>query len=330
MAAHEGPKLASRLIGRLRRLVPRERRPSILMYHRLGEDSFDPWGLVVAPDLFREQLHWLSANRTLLPLEEFAECHRSDRLPASAIALTFDDGYECTATVAAPMLEEAGVPATVFIPAALVERGEPFWWDELQTIVLRSDRDALVFDGRKLPLGRKQTGDLRWSPGARARTPRQCAFHRLWAALRDRAPGELRRAMADLRRQAGVANVDTQPRPMSVKQARAIASEGLQFGSHAMTHPWLTCLDEAEKEREILDSVAQCREIVGTAPRTFAYPYGNFDAESERLAEAAGFVCACATGNSAVTLRSGLFALPRVQVGNWTGVQLARALAHAG
>jgi peptidoglycan/xylan/chitin deacetylase (PgdA/CDA1 family) len=322
--------IASRVFGRLRRLVPRTPGPSILMYHRLGEDSFDPWGLVVAPELFREQLKWLSANRTVLPLDKFAECHRDGRLPPDAIAITFDDGYECTAKHGAPMLEEAGIAATVFIPAALIERGEPFWWDELQNLVLGHDGEALVLDGQPVSLGCKQAEDSRWDPGDRPRTPRQRAFHSLWAILRAKPPAELAGAMADLRRQAGASEVKTQPRPMTVDQVRATASERIAFGSHAMTHPWLASLEDAEKEREILNSVERCHAIVGTAPRTFAYPYGNFDAASERLAEAAGFVCACATANSAVTPNSRLFALPRVQVGNWTGPQLHRALAHLG
>ena len=114
---------------------------------------------------------------------------------------------------------------------------------------------------------------------------------------------------------------------MSPAQLRAISSERIEFGSHALTHPWLTSLDTIEKSREIQQSVAACEALTGSRPAAFAYPYGHFDAASERLAQQAGFRCACTTAGCAVSKRSRLFALPRVQVANWPSTGLARALA---
>jgi peptidoglycan/xylan/chitin deacetylase (PgdA/CDA1 family) len=309
-------------------MLPQQPRPSILMYHRVASESFDPWGLCVTADRFRDQLRWLTDNRTVLPLEEFARRHRDRILPADAVALTFDDGYECTAIVAAPMLEAAGLPATIFIPAELVERGEPFWWDELQSIVLQHDENSLTVDAERVWLGEKQPDDHRWRPGSPPRTDRQRAFYRIWAALREKEPAGLDAAMMQLRGQSSVNSGLIASPPMSPAQVRATSSELLSFGSHALTHPWLTSLDTAEKAHEIRASVARCAALTGSAPTAFAYPYGNFDAESERLVQDAGFAFACATRGRAVTPKSSLFALPRMQAGNWTGKELGRALSR--
>jgi peptidoglycan/xylan/chitin deacetylase (PgdA/CDA1 family) len=75
--------------------------------------------------------------------------------------------------------------------------------------------------------------------------------------------------------------------------------------------------------------VERCEALVGYRPSAFAYPYGDFDEESERLVEKAGFTCACATVASAVSARSRPFALPRIQIGNWNSKSLSRALAAA-
>jgi peptidoglycan/xylan/chitin deacetylase (PgdA/CDA1 family) len=117
---------------------------------------------------------------------------------------------------------------------------------------------------------------------------------------------------------------------MHPNEVRAASSTHITFGSHALTHPWLTSLDRAEKAREIHDSFARVEALAGSPPAGFAYPYGNFDRDSERLVEEAGFACACATIPTAVSPASRLFALPRLQVGNWDRLKFERAQALAG
>ena len=297
------------------------------MYHRIAEESFDPWGLAVTPDRFEQQLAWIAANRSPFSLTDFAARHRDSALPANAVAVTFDDGYACFAEVAAPLLEQSGIPATVFIPAELVERGGPFWWDELQAIVLDHADDHIKFDGVSFPFGAKDPLDAHWQPGAAARTARQKGFQQIWSALRERPPAALDQAMGELRAQCPDAAQNT-PAVMSAEQARDTASVHIDIGSHALTHPWLASLSSSEKAREIGESVERCASLAGSRPTTFAYPYGNFDAESAALAKAAGFTCACATIPTSVRRDSGLFALPRIQVGNWDAGELARRLAR--
>jgi peptidoglycan/xylan/chitin deacetylase (PgdA/CDA1 family) len=79
----------------------------------------------------------------------------------------------------------------------------------------------------------------------------------------------------------------------------------------------LPVLSPDEKLREIAESHARCEALTGTAPAAFAYPFGDLDSASALIVEQAGYNCACATGDSFVTSRSEIFALPRVNVGNW-------------
>lgn len=320
--------LPSRLARRARSLLPRPQRPAILMYHRIARDTFDPWGLAVAPERFAQQLAWLAENRRVLPLTEFAARHRSGDLPNDAVAITFDDGYACTAEVAAPMLQQFGFSATVFLPVELIEKGQPFWWDELQNIVMDTDRDELCVDGRSFVLAEKQNDDRTWKPGSPPRTPRQSAFRALWESLHPRSPRDLDQAMAELRSQIARAPArDILKRPMTPGEVRSAAATSVEFGSHALAHPSLPHLSRQEKALQIGDSVERCASLSGEVPRTFAYPYGDFDEESATLVEEAGFECACATEDRCVDANSGAYALPRIGVGDWTPRRLARALA---
>ena len=299
------------------------------MYHRVADDPFDPWGLAVTPEHFSDQLAWLSRHRKVLRLGEFAELHRRGSLPNEAVALTFDDGYACNAETAAPLLERLKIPATIFLPAELIGKGEPFWWDELEEIVFEHEGPSLTVDGEQVALGAKRAEDRRWKPGRAPRTPRQAAFHDLHLRIVTKKAADIDDAMADLRRQSerrlnGRAQTKS---PMTPEQVRNSASSLVEFGSHALTHPWLIGLTPEEQRREIGDSVDQCRSLTGSRPAALAYPFGRFNEESERIAQEAGFDCACSSEHAAVSTDSRLFALPRVQVGNWTAAGLARALS---
>ena len=159
-------------------------RPAVLMYHRVTDEAIDPWGLAVSATRFDEQLHWLKRHRTVLPLPEFARGQLLGELPADAAAITFDDGYACNANVAAPLLAELGLPATIFVTTRPVETAEEFWWDDLQRIVLGAHGGSLrlQLEGRDVSvrLGDPREGLAPWRSGVAPANSRQHAFMTLW------------------------------------------------------------------------------------------------------------------------------------------------------
>ena len=149
---------ARRQWTRVRARIPHPPTPVILMYHRVAAETLDPWQLAVAPEKFAEQLSWLTQHRTVIPLPEFADLHRRASLPGDAVAITFDDGYACTAQVAAPLLEQFRTPATIFLAADVIRSGRPFWWDELQEIILNYPELMIRLDGSTIDLGSAPRG----------------------------------------------------------------------------------------------------------------------------------------------------------------------------
>ena len=295
--------------------LPLARKPAILMYHRIGDEAFDPWGLSVEESLFEEQLAWLARNRAVVPLSEFAGRHREGRLRNDSVAITFDDGYAATAKTAVRLLTKFGMPATVFLPVELIERGRGFWWDELARIAIGYRGESLCFEGARIAVPQPQPRDSLWRPGASPATPRQKLFHSMRSRLRARAPSEVEAAVAELRGQAQN-EASEADRPLTTDEVRAIPSQTIEFGSHALTHPSLPALGEAEMIREIRESRARCASLTGTAPAAFAYPFGEYDRSVMRLVEEAGFACAVTSDRGFVGRRSKLFALPRIRIGN--------------
>ncbi len=84
-----------------------ESRRAILTYH-----SLDASGSVlsVSPEGFERQMRALSESGALV-----VRLRDLGSSPAPAVALTFDDGFENFAQVAAPALARFGFPATVFL-----------------------------------------------------------------------------------------------------------------------------------------------------------------------------------------------------------------------
>jgi peptidoglycan/xylan/chitin deacetylase (PgdA/CDA1 family) len=82
---------------------------AILTYHSI-DSSGSP--ISVDPETFRRQVRWLAAGWVqVVSIDELME------LPPEidAVSITFDDGFENYRDVAAPVLEDHGMPATVFV-----------------------------------------------------------------------------------------------------------------------------------------------------------------------------------------------------------------------
>ncbi|MFE9834856.1 polysaccharide deacetylase family protein [Streptomyces sp. NPDC005551] len=100
----------------------------------------------------------------------------------------------------------------------------------------------------------------------------------------------------------------------------AAASEGIEIGSHGLTHVDLTRADDTLLHAEVADSRALLSDLIGANVDGFCYPYGTVDRRAVDAVRAAGYRYACAIDPGPLT---GPFALPRVHVGqNDTAVRL--------
>ncbi len=59
---------------------------------------------------------------------------------------------------------------------------------------------------------------------------------------------------------------------------------GIEIGAHSRTHADLPTLDEAEMEREIAGSRTDLEAVLGRPVRSFAYPYGRWNATARTIA----------------------------------------------
>jgi len=305
--------------------------PVILMYHRIAEVEGDPWDICVSPTNFSSQLKALKLRRQVISLTDFCRRHAEGSLAANAAAITFDDGYACNAAVAAPLLIENDLPATIFLCSGMIGSANWFWWDALEEIVMRhSDTVVRITspERREWALGERDTELQRrkWRASVQRWTARQRAYLAIWTYLRALNDADRRMAMADLHAQSGVPEqAPANAAPMSVQQARWLADQPLiELGAHTITHPALADCTPAMQRQEIGGSVEDCRRLIGQNIRSFAYPYGSYGPETPALAAEAGLEFACTTRADRVRPGDSLLEMPRCQVFNLGGKEILK------
>jgi peptidoglycan/xylan/chitin deacetylase (PgdA/CDA1 family) len=318
------------------------RPPLILMYHRVAQDSLDPWGLCVSPANFAAHLDVIRRQRRPMRVGDLvAKLGAGDR-PRRAVVVTFDDGYRDNLEAALPLLAAADVPATVFCTAGCIGREQPFWWDHLAALVLAPDRlpEALELDvggrSRRWGLGAAvsytsadRASDRHWQGDENRDSPRLLFFRDVWNWLRPLDEANRASALRRIGAWSGVGEeVAIQAGPLSHDQALELARHPLiEIGAHTVTHAALSTLSRSAQQREIGESRARLEDLIGRPVTSFAYPFGDYGTETADLVREAGFRSACTTQLDAVRSSSNLFHLPRVGVADCDGDTFAKTLS---
>lgn len=313
-----------------RRLLLQRTRPHalVLVYHRIAVSPADPWRLCVAPQNFAAHLAVLARRADVLPLADVAHSvlNREQRNTSRPlVAITFDDGYADNLERGLPLLQQARLPATIFVASSWVGRPHPFWWDRLAWLVsvaapgtrtLSLDLPAGAFtwsrrDGS--PLHQRDRAELREA---------------LWSALRPLDMDDRERALDCLQDWGGTGPAPAETgRPMTAAEVRQAAASGLlEIGAHSMTHPCLPELPDEIQAEEIAGSVAECSRLAGRPVTAFAYPHGRVDRSTAAQARAAGLRLACGGPDDVLWPASDPFALPRLSVHDLDGAAFERWL----
>jgi peptidoglycan/xylan/chitin deacetylase (PgdA/CDA1 family) len=119
-----GIRPAARALERIRR-----RRAVVLGYHGVAQSrlSDDLSLLQVSPDRFRRQLELLlAAGFEFVTLAELARRAAGGTPEPGLAAVTFDDGMRNNHTTALPILNEYGIPATVYVTIGYIGGTSPW------------------------------------------------------------------------------------------------------------------------------------------------------------------------------------------------------------
>lgn len=95
-------------------------------------------------------------------------------------------------------------------------------------------------------------------------------------------------------------------------EIREMSDNGIEFGSHSISHPHLTALTQEEIKREILDSKLKIETMIHKSVKFFSYPYGDFNGRIQKILKECGYKGAVVTPYG--RLKEGRFSLRRVGI----------------
>lgn len=110
------------------------------------------------------------------------------------------------------------------------------------------------------------------------------------------------------------------PSFLTWKDLLALERQGIEIGSHTVTHRNLTLLSDREALAELRVSRRDLERHLGHAVPWFAYPHGAEDARIIRLVRRAGYELAVTTQPGRMQSSSALLQLRRVEVHGTSGV----------
>ena len=299
----------SGLLG-LARLARSRARGVVLRYHALT-DSGAPI-VYAAPDIcmaveaFRLQMAFVKRAYTVLPLDALVDAVvRGGKLPARALAITFDDGYADNHRLGLPVLRALGLPATIYVATGAVADAAPFWVAAVRAIALGASDAVPMPEGAPLPVregGRESAAKAL----TRALVPMAAETRAAWLVESARATG------VDL---VGILAGTM----LDWAQVRELAAAGWTIGAHTVTHSNVALVEPARAEREIAESRDALASAIGAPVRHFCYPnsggqHAYFGPAVTDILRKLGFRSATTSRPGALRPGADPFLLPRLGV----------------
>ena len=255
----------------------------VLAYHRvcdLGiEDEFpyDPELVSATPEDFSWQMEFVRRHfRVITFARLIASLELGSPLPRRALIITFDDGHRDNHEHAFPVLRRLGLPATIFLSTGYIGGRDTFWFDRVAYLLYHAPRGTLTLR------------DIAFTADLQDVRSRRVAAERLLQILKRVRNGERLEILRQLERLVPFAPRDDAARSGALdwEQVREMSEAGIEFGSHAVTHPVLTALEDDALDQELRESRHTIEQETGRACDVIAYPVGS-GAFDERVTAAA-------------------------------------------
>ena len=101
---------------------------------------------------------------------------------------------------------------------------------------------------------------------------------------------------------------------MTSEEILTVMKNGVDIQNHSVTHTFLAELSREEQFAEINDATIALKELTGRKTNVFAYPYGNYNADTISILKELDFKGAFKVGGGLSTDKSNRMELPRIMI----------------
>ncbi len=104
---------------------------------------------------------------------------------------------------------------------------------------------------------------------------------------------------------------------MDWNEIREVQNEGIEIGNHSHAHPYfLNNFNETEFLKDIELSHQAFKNGMNSIPKTYAYPYGEWNQKMAYILDSLGYTSAAAQNSGVIYAQSDRFQLPRFPMSN--------------
>jgi peptidoglycan/xylan/chitin deacetylase (PgdA/CDA1 family) len=191
--------------------------------------------------------------------------------------ITFDDGYLDNYNHAFPILKKHNVPGIFYIPTDFIGSKVVPWWDEIayllrnsynQSYQLPEQTDIYFLDENNIDaIIRKII--------SQAKLIKNISIIEILEDIREKFP----QAVNKLNKLSSKEKTLF----MNWVQVKDMADNGMEIGSHTVSHQILSQLSETQQEQEIEQSKYIIEENIGRKVLSIAYPVGLYNCYTDKI-----------------------------------------------
>jgi peptidoglycan/xylan/chitin deacetylase (PgdA/CDA1 family)/glycosyltransferase involved in cell wall biosynthesis len=260
----------------LRNLNDGEKTIRLLCFHNISDKS-DLAYPSLNPELFYLLIKYLNQNYDIISVSDIREKSSSIKRP---LILTFDDGYKNFIEYALPILKQFNAPAINNIIVDCVENDRPFWTQRLNydlSYIFRNHRE-IDYTWNKISIRNNE----------KVASPQQTSlliYKKLLLLEQEKREGFLN----DIENYYNVEPPENWGL-MNWDEIKVCSENGVNIGSHTMTHNILTTIEDKEiLHFEIADSKSVIEKHLGKSVETLTFPNGIYDDRCIEMARNAGY-----------------------------------------
>ncbi|MBA6237531.1 MULTISPECIES: polysaccharide deacetylase family protein [unclassified Colwellia] len=231
-----------------------------LMYHRISDNKMIPG---ISPYGFEKHLKFLTEYYNIVPIKEILLDRKNNTEDPYKIAITFDDGYYDFYHKAWPLLKKYKIPVSLYVTTDFIDRKEWLWPDKIRTLLLSTKINKITIPN---------IGELVLTIDN---------YSENWNVIADLCLNHKKVERDDFLQSLSVSlDVSIEKEPdkgfsaLSWSQLKEMSNEGLDIGSHTLSHAILTKIDDEQLYRELYESKAKIENMLDINVEGICYPNG--------------------------------------------------------